>query len=393
MCGFTNKMVQQKIKPMKYVGEIAPWISNLISVFENNEHIELHVISPHQYIRGTKKFSHCGIHYYFVNQGIPLAGKNWPSIFPLDLWTDYYMFRKKIKSLVEKINPDIIHLHGAENTYHSSAIMQFSGEYPVFVTVQGIINQSGSETKRVLRRKQREKEIFRTFRHFGYRTETMVADIKKMSSEAVLHKHHYLVRRVDIHKTEKLFDLVFFARVTREKGIEDLIHAISIIKLNYPAISLCVIGSGRIEKLKQMAAELGVEENIVWAGFLPEHSDVHELASKAKISVLPTYHEIISGTIVESMFLQLPVVAYDVGSIHEVNKHEIIISLVEKGDVNGLAAAIIELLDNEDLRKTRGERGRERALEMFVTEKQQIEDELLQLYRSIIGDFRKSMIG
>lgn len=390
LCGFTSSMIQQHLKPRRKVGEIAPWIKNLLSVFENSEQVELHVISPHQFINRTMKFSLHGINYYFVNQGMPLTGRNWPSFFAFDLWTDYYFLRKKIKSLVMQIDPDVIHLHGAENTYHSAAILQFAENYPVLVTVQGIINFSRSETKRVLRRKQREKLIYKTFRHFGYRTETMAADIKTMNSEAVLHKHHYLINRVDVYVTEKIYDLVFFARVTKEKGIDDLIHALSIIKIKNPFVSLCVIGSGRIDRLKELAAELGVSENIVWAGFLPEHEDVHKLASKAKISVLPTYHEIISGTIVESMFLQLPVVAYNVGSIHEVNQFEDIISLVDKGNINGLAEAIMILLEDEALRRTRSIKGRARALEMFVTDKNQIEKELVEIYNTMLNDFMRT---
>ena len=42
-------------------------------------------------------------------------------------------------------------------------------------------------------------------------------------------------------------------------------------------------------------------------------------AINARICVLPTYHDILPGTILESMFMKLPVIAYDVTGLSELN--------------------------------------------------------------------------
>ena len=125
-------------------------------------------------------------------------------------------------------------------------------------------------------------------------------------------------------------------------------------------------------------------------GFLPTQDDVHRLASQAKISVLPTYHDVISGTILESMFLKIPVVAYDVGSIHEVNKKEEIISLIGKQNIDELAHKINYLLDNPDIAEKRAEKGYERAHEMFYHSNDEIKDSLLQAYNKVINDFKST---
>ena len=188
----------------------------------------------------------------------------------------------------------------------------------------------------------------------------------------------------------KKFDLVFFARICKDKGIEDLLQAVAIMKKTKPGISLCVIGGGKTETFKELADELGLSDNVHWTGFLPTQDDVHLLASQAKISVLPTYHDIISGTIIESLFLKLPVVAYNVGSIHEVNKHEEIISLVKKLDVEGLAKSMLDLLNNEKLLEERAEKGYKRAMEMFNTGNEVIKNDLFNAYNKVIEDFQHS---
>ena len=186
---------------------------------------------------------------------------------------------------------------------------------------------------------------------------------------------------------DKKFDLVFFARMSKDKGIEDLLRAVSIIKKHKPDISLCAIGGGKPDYFKNLASDLGIEKNVFWAGFLQIQEEVHKLASIARISVLPTYHDIIPGTIIESMFIKLPVVAYNVGSIHEVNKHRMIISLVTKGDIEALANAILGLLKDENLQKRRANLGYQRAIEMFTTSNDEIRENLFEAYRAVINDF------
>jgi len=388
LCGFTNELVQQKINPRRRRGEIAPWINNLIQVFEHNQDIELHIITPHLHISKYKQFSHNGIFYHVFNQGIPLLGINWPPFFPMDLWTDYLLIKRKVRSIINRIKPDIIHLHGAENTFHTAAILQFHEKLPVFITIQGFINKSGAKGKRIVRRQERERKIYQTFSHFGYRTETMGNTIKEFNKNAVLHWHRYPIKPIEVGETEKIFDIVFFARLSKDKGIEDLLRAVSQLKQAKEDISLCVIGGGKSDYLKELSESLDIQENITWAGFLPTQKDVHLLASKARISVLPTYNDIISGTIVESLLLGLPVVAYDVGSIHEINKNEEVISLLPKGDVNGLTNAINQLLSNSDLLSERSEKSRLRAVEMFLPDEQQIKQDILAAYGKVIQDFQ-----
>jgi glycosyltransferase involved in cell wall biosynthesis len=322
---------------------------------------------------------------------MPIIGRHWPSFFKWDYISNFQKNKRITKNLVKKIRPDIIHLHGAENAYYSSTFIQFLDKYPTIFTLQGFISKSNSKkTKLIKKRIEIEKEIITKIKNAFYRTKTMVEDMKAINPDLNLFWNDYPSKKnKSFEVAQKKYDIVFFARITKEKGIEDLLQALSLLKKNKPEISLCVIGSGNIEPLKIMAKDLGIEENVKWAGFLPTQEDVHKLASQANISVLPTYHDIISGTILESMFLKLPVVAYNVGSIHEVNEKEEIISLVDKLDVEGLAKAIKYLLDNSDLRAEKAEKGYKRAVEMFTHSDEEIRESLLNAYHKVIEDFHK----
>jgi len=389
LCYFTNQFVQDKIKPWKRIGEIAPWISSMIPLFENDDTVELHVVSQHRWICGYKSFKSKGVTYHFFNAGIPFIGRHWPGFFRVDVWSDFLVTKMNFSRIVKKINPDIIHMHGAENEF-CIAISQFHKQYPVFITIQGFIHKSTTKERSIYRRVQNEFRILKMFNHYGYRTKTMGEDIKVLNKEAVLHWHHYPMQKISPVEVVKQFDLVFFARVCEEKGIGDLLKAVFIIKKVKPDISLCVIGGGKLDIWKEKAEELNISDNVYWAGFLPTQKDVHALASTARISVLPTYHDIISGTIVESLFLKLPVVAYDVGSIHEINNHEKIISMVKKFDIIELTKSIKTLLNDPQLRLEIAEKGYNRAQEKFSTGNDKIKADVLNAYSKVIKDFHKS---
>jgi glycosyltransferase involved in cell wall biosynthesis len=391
LCHFTNAEVQSRIKPSKQIGEFAPWIPMSKRIFEEFSGCELHIISPHEYLRGIKKYNEKGIYYYFYNAHMPFTGRHWPALFKWDYITNFRKNKRVTKKLVKKIKPDIIHLHGAENAYYSSTFLQFIDKYPCILTLQGFISKSSSpKTKQITKRIETEVDILKRNKNVFYRTKTMANDIKAFNPAINMYWNTYPKKEIaPIPNVSKKWDLVFFARISIDKGIEDLLKAVSFIKRKKNDISLCVIGSGHIEPYKLLASNLGISENITWAGFLPTQDDVHQLASQARISVLPTYHDIISGTILESMFLKIPVVAYNVGSIHEVNEKGVIISLVEKKDVEGLANAILNLLIDEKLQKDRAEKGYWRAYEMFAHSDENIRDSLVNAYHKVIEDFNK----
>lgn len=382
--------MQNKIKSFKKGQEIAPWISNMLTLFENDESINLHVISPHEWIPYYKKYIDKKITYHFINQGIPFLGKNWPRFFPFDLWVDYYFLKVRVKQIISKINPDIIHLHGAENTFHPATIFQFQKKIPVFITLQGFLHiiSPNDPNPRIRRRIKREISIYKSFFHFGYRTETMKEVIMKINPKANFHFHQYpyFLKPITLPTDKKEFDIVFFARISVEKGILDLLNAIIIIKPLFPKIQLAIIGNSDnsfLENLKSFCKSKDIESNVNWFGFLPTQSDVHRIVSNAKITVLPTHYDMIPGTIIESMFLKIPVISYCTGSIPELNKEDKVIELVKKGNIEKLADRITFLLQNDKYRDRLAEKAYNKAITLF--DQRSVKNDILNTYKSILS--------
>ena len=386
ICGFSNLQLNNILKPWKKANESAPWITNLIKLFENQNEIELHVVFKYSHIAFSKNFILNGVYYHAVRIGLPLWGGNGFKNFRIDYYSDQYFWKYKTRLIVNKLRPDIIHLHGFENEF-AQTILQFEDEFPVFITIQGYIGKSTVSNKFIEYRKKIEAKIIGSFNYYGIRTKTMETDIKTLNSKAKTYWHQYPFVQIEPLNKGKIYDIVFFARVTKDKGIGDLLEALSKLRDVGKIYSLLVIGNGQLEFYKELASRLNISNQIIWAGFLETQQQVHELVSQSSITVLPTYHDMIPGTIIESLFLKIPVIAYDVGSIHELNSQHNIVELVEKFNIEELAKKIDLFLVNSNLRKERSELGYEKIKSKFSSKITEERNNLIEIYENVIQGF------
>lgn len=391
LCHFINQEMMDYFNVQNLV-EMAPWINNLIEIFKNRKEIELHIIAPNLYTNQDRVYIKDKITFCFYKRfPIPKFNrfiKKIYTILQIEERTNYLWIKSKIYKYISSINPDIIHLHGAENPYYSAGILPLINRYSILLTIQGFIRNT-TELNSYTRRKIRiEDEILRKINHIGVRTEEMSRTIREINPKSFLHYHEYPIKipkiQKDNHGMYEKIDCLFFARVCKDKGIEDLIKATALIKKEYPSISVSVIGTTNrnyLDKLKSLCAELKIQDNVQFHGFLPKQEDIYQFALQAKMCVLPTYHEIISGTIIESMFLKLPVVAYPTGSIPELNSDEERIELVEKKCINLLAKKIIGLLNDKNRRITLSERAYQYANKRFNNKG--IAEDIIKIYNRI----------
>lgn len=105
---------------------------------------------------------------------------------------------------------------------------------------------------------------------------------------------------------------VFFSRVIKEKGIEDLIYAFNILKAKYPNIILDIYGQVEdeyLEKLKNI-----MNNGIEYKGVItPNNIQEYELLSQYDVFVLPTYYkgECLPGALIDAYISGLAIVASD----------------------------------------------------------------------------------
>ena len=158
---------------------------------------------------------------------------------------------------------------------------------------------------------------------------------------------------IDASIVKKEYDIVFWGRVTVDKGVEDLINAVYIFKKKRPNISCLILGGGSEEyrsKLDALVSEKELDSNICFGGFQKTNEELFSNASKAKVYVLPTHYDALPGSIRESMYMKLPVVSYPVGDIPQLNKNKECVLLAKYLDIEDLASKISQLLDDEIMR-------------------------------------------
>lgn len=393
LCHFSNSEFKEKLKPRKYNGEFAQWMPLAIESVEGCDDFDLTVIAAHPYISGIKRFEIRGVTYYFYNPYFPVLGYSWPLWFRWDYISNFWSIKRIVGRLINKIKPDVVHLFGAENHDYSPAILPLIGKYPIVLTVQGFSSHSAQNFDwRQKKRAAVEMEIIKKIPIVFYERKKQLEDILAINPRVVSFWHtfgSYEIKNPPVIP-KPTHDIVFWGRIDRDKGIVDLLEALKYIKEKYSEfITLNVIGGLRDNEFPNIASNLGVANQVIWSGFQPTRDDVFKLAVKAKITVLPTYHDVMPGTIMESMFLKVPVISYATDSIPEINENEECICLVERGNKTELAESIYALLHDSEKRDILKEKGYKRAYEMFAPTSKELRAALMQGYQYAIDTFKK----
>lgn len=144
------------------------------------------------------------------------------------------------------------------------------------------------------------------------------------------------------------YSIGMLSRIVPIKDHKTLIEAFS--KLKIENIKLKIAGDGEsLNSLKELARKLKLEENVIFHGRVREE-DIPDFLNALNIYVHATYGETMSTSIMQAQACGLPIIASDVDGVNNVIKHGINGLLVPVGDVQILAEAIEELVNNEQLR-------------------------------------------
>jgi glycosyltransferase involved in cell wall biosynthesis len=166
--------------------------------------------------------------------------------------------------------------------------------------------------------------------------------------------------------------IVSVARLFRWKGHFELLRALALVKPKYPNVRLAIVGSdypadsGTTRMLKEHASELGIGENVVFTG---QRSDIAVLLAACDIFSLPSFEEPFGLVFAEAMAMKRPVVALTNGGTPEVVEHGKCGLLSPPGDVDALAANLLQLLGDPALRAQFGENGRSRVEAHFTPQR------------------------
>ena len=151
--------------------------------------------------------------------------------------------------------------------------------------------------------------------------------------------------------------ILYFGRLSAEKGVDDLVRAMQ----QLPHIPLVIAGDGpQKNELERLTASLGLT-NVEFAGHLGAE-ELDRRIAQSRFTVLPSHaYETLGKTILESYAHARPVIASDIGSRRELIHDGETGLLYRVGSVNQLADAIGLLATNAELTRNMGRMGWELA--------------------------------
>ncbi len=172
-----------------------------------------------------------------------------------------------------------------------------------------------------------------------------------------------------IEKKDKIFTILSVGKEPKAlkgcKGHEYLIRACNLLDFDYRCI--IVAGKPEQERLRALAKGIGISDKVMIIGPL-KHSEVLELYNKTDVFVLAALkknHFGIPNTVAEAMLMKLPCIVTKLPSMPELILDGENGFLIEDENSEVIAKKIDILYKNSELRKKFGEKGRNKAINLF----------------------------
>lgn len=165
------------------------------------------------------------------------------------------------------------------------------------------------------------------------------------------------------------------------KGIDTILQAVALLRQREIEVFFAHIGGLRsntleqqqyADSLKQLAVELGVENNVIWLG---RRSDVQDILPMADVYIHPSRSEGLGSVLLEASVAGLPLVGSRVGGIPEIVHDGINGLLIDTANPLQLADAIEQVLLKK---QSYGEQAKKLVWQIFDQIKQA--RKLLNLY-------------
>lgn len=177
--------------------------------------------------------------------------------------------------------------------------------------------------------------------------------------------------------------VIVVARPTRNKGIHDYFRVAGRVLAAHPTAWFLAV-------LPSMPGEPGdIREEIEHFAAVPRirvlgyRHDVRELLALSSVYFIPSLFEGLSKTVIEAMAMSLPVVGYDVRGVRNLIRHGETGVVVEHGEWQRAADAVLALLRDPAEARAMGARARARAT--AIHDQEQAFDRQIEVIRRLIA--------
>ncbi|MDX1538544.1 glycosyltransferase family 4 protein [Arsukibacterium sp.] len=141
----------------------------------------------------------------------------------------------------------------------------------------------------------------------------------------------------------------FVGWIVKEKGIIELLHAISLVKQKTNAFNFTFVGGGTLENFVREYVQRNNLDNIVDILGWCNPQQVAETLSKSHVFVLPSHAEGFPNSLLEAMALGLPAICTGVGAISDSLKNEVNGFVVPVDSPSAISNAMLRYLNEPAL--------------------------------------------
>jgi glycosyltransferase involved in cell wall biosynthesis len=195
--------------------------------------------------------------------------------------------------------------------------------------------------------------------------------------------------RLEFKNEEIDFSVGYVGRMGSQDNLSVLLEAISIIvfEFNFTKIELKLVGDGpECLKLRNLAKKLRIERHVQFLGYISEETRISRVLKECTIAVCPDFPNEMNSKasmnkITEYMALELPIVQFNLEE--NVRTSGGFSKVVKENSSYALASAIMELLNDSELRSHLAKGAKDRFLKLLCWESQ--EKKLLEVYARVLG--------
>jgi glycosyltransferase involved in cell wall biosynthesis len=284
---------------------------------------------------------------------------------------DYFTFRKLLRVIRER-RIDVVHTHTAHGLVDATLCKMFVRRLKVVHTFH-FGNYPHTKPRIIWMERVFSRGADRLF---------AVGQVQRRQIRDV---HHLPERRVGVIlngvtppakgtpefraklKTGSRILIGTIATLIKQKGLSDLMRvAARVRELGYD-VQFVVAGEGKLRpELEVERHALGVDDMVLLPGWVTDAADVALPAFD--IFFQPSLWEAMSVVILEAMAAGKAIVATRVGETPHIIEDGVDGLLVNPGDVDGMASALVRLIADADLRRRLGDTAKRKVNERFTVE-------------------------
>ena len=324
------------------------------------------------------------------------------ALFPVDNW----VFNKTLARAVDAIRADVYEAHTVSGYGFLRALRKRNIKKPFIQTVHGVLAdeyvQSFRGVSLTFRAKLANLIMWRLSKieEESAKNATLIVTVSKYSSKKMVQfydvdkaKIRIVPNGVDTQRfkpsegyetikrqirIDNKLCVLFVGRLIPRKGLPFLIEAAKQVVKEFSETMFVVVGNGPLKNsLRAYLDKINLSGSFVFLGDVSE-SVLPVLYNCADVFVLPSIQEGQGIALLEAQATAKPVVAFNVGGVHEamLDKET---GLLVKPSSRELAESILKLLANCSLREKMGSKGREFVSDNFSWDV--CAQKMLQVYR------------